>query len=125
IPNPEAKPLSADGTATARSWESRTPPDHTYQSSHPHTRGWLDCLNTPHHPGRPTTPPPARAGDRCERCGLPIRDAELTLTSSVSVGLLTDPPTGAHIAERRCGIAKERRHDPAHNPESTDGHRSG
>ena len=27
IPNPEVKPFSADGTATARSWESRTPPD--------------------------------------------------------------------------------------------------
>src|SRR5699024_1149786 len=50
IPNPEAKPLSADGTATARSWESRTPPDHTCQSSHPHPRGWLDCLNTPTPP---------------------------------------------------------------------------
>ena len=27
IPNPEVKPFSADGTATARTWESRTPPD--------------------------------------------------------------------------------------------------
>src|SRR5437588_12154077 len=27
IPNPEAKPSSADGTAPARVWESRTPPD--------------------------------------------------------------------------------------------------
>ena len=27
IPNPEVKPFSADGTATARLWESRTPPD--------------------------------------------------------------------------------------------------
>ncbi len=26
IPNPEAKPDSADGTALARVWESRTPP---------------------------------------------------------------------------------------------------
>lgn len=26
IPNPEAKPTSADGTAPARVWESRTPP---------------------------------------------------------------------------------------------------
>src|SRR5699024_4217383 len=38
IPNPEAKPLSADGTATARSWESRTPPNTTSQSSHPQTK---------------------------------------------------------------------------------------
>src|SRR2546430_11562834 len=40
IPNPEAKPSSADGTAPARVWESRTPP------------------NTPHRgpppPGRPS-----------------------------------------------------------------------
>src|SRR3712207_3385856 len=27
IPNPEAKPLSADGTAPGTGWESRTPPD--------------------------------------------------------------------------------------------------
>src|SRR3954454_1962496 len=27
IPNPEVKPFSADGTATGRSWESRTSPD--------------------------------------------------------------------------------------------------
>src|SRR6476620_9878344 len=27
IPNPEVKPVSADGTATERLWESRTPPD--------------------------------------------------------------------------------------------------
>src|SRR3954453_8786915 len=29
IPNPEAKPSSADGTAPGRVWESRTPPDST------------------------------------------------------------------------------------------------
>src|SRR5687767_13129428 len=29
IPNPEAKPLSADGTALETGWESRTPPDIT------------------------------------------------------------------------------------------------
>ena len=29
IPNPEVKPFSADGTATERLWESRTPPDNT------------------------------------------------------------------------------------------------
>ena len=29
IPNPEAKPLSADGTALETGWESRTPPDNT------------------------------------------------------------------------------------------------
>lgn len=42
IPNPEAKPLSADGTAPARVWESRTPPDTHSNKGHqaaPHTRG--------------------------------------------------------------------------------------
>ena len=31
IPNLEAKPGSANGTATARLWESRTPPQHTFE----------------------------------------------------------------------------------------------
>src|SRR6201996_2732890 len=31
IPNPEVKPLSADGTAREASRESRTPPEHTLQ----------------------------------------------------------------------------------------------
>ena len=35
IPNPEVKPLSADGTATGRSWESRTPPDILSEQGHP------------------------------------------------------------------------------------------
>src|SRR5438270_1460192 len=34
IPNPEAKPSSADGTAPARVWESRTPPDF-FPQGHP------------------------------------------------------------------------------------------
>src|SRR3954451_2743803 len=36
IPNPEAKPLSADGTAPGTGWESRTPPDnHSERGSEP------------------------------------------------------------------------------------------
>src|SRR5687768_10770779 len=36
IPNPEAKPLSADGTALETGWESRTPPDnHSKRGSEP------------------------------------------------------------------------------------------
>ena len=34
IPNPEVKPFSADGTATERLWESRTPPDNSSQQPH-------------------------------------------------------------------------------------------
>lgn len=40
IPNPEAKPTSADGTAPARVWESRTPPDqHHTETAHPNNPG--------------------------------------------------------------------------------------
>src|SRR6266581_933385 len=35
IPNLEVKPDSADGTATGRSWESRTPPDIHTVKGHP------------------------------------------------------------------------------------------
>src|ERR1700712_395349 len=33
IPNPEAKTLSADGTARETSWESRTPPDFNHRKA--------------------------------------------------------------------------------------------
>ncbi len=39
IPNPEAKPSSADGTAPARVWESRTPPNTTPQHQGAHHTG--------------------------------------------------------------------------------------
>src|SRR4051812_5604538 len=39
IPNPEAKPLSADGTAPGTGWESRTPPDIPSQTG-PQPPGW-------------------------------------------------------------------------------------
>ena len=39
IPNLEAKPGSANGTATARLWESRTPPQHT--SSRRASSDWM------------------------------------------------------------------------------------
>ena len=35
IPNPEAKTLSADGTARGTLWESRTPPDLIYTKAIP------------------------------------------------------------------------------------------
>ena len=56
IPNPEAKPASADGTALARVWESRTPPNttsHKPEPPNPPGRGF-----PPFHPpvtGRPRT----------------------------------------------------------------------
>src|SRR6059058_3769198 len=36
IPNPEAKPLSADGTALETGWESRTPPDNHFERGSEH-----------------------------------------------------------------------------------------
>src|SRR5262245_48544576 len=39
IPNPEAKPSSADGTAPARVWESRTPPDKHSRQGGPESIG--------------------------------------------------------------------------------------
>ena len=44
IPNPEAKPHSADGTAGGTLWESRTPPDFFYTEKPPNV-GWLFCVN--------------------------------------------------------------------------------
>src|SRR5262249_1170846 len=52
IPNPEAKPSSADGTAPARVWESRTPPTttppHTTNKGAPTTRGPF-CIRSHQH----------------------------------------------------------------------------
>ena len=39
IPNPEAKAHCADGTALVRVWESRSPPDLTYEQA-----GWRTLL---------------------------------------------------------------------------------
>src|SRR5215203_2477781 len=46
IPNPEAKPLSADGTALETGWESRTPPDNHYRKGPSHQAGALS--SSPH-----------------------------------------------------------------------------
>ena len=51
IPNPEAKPSSADGTAPETVWESRTPPDnHHTIGGHPVPGGLRSsCLPTTRH----------------------------------------------------------------------------
>src|SRR6476659_11409148 len=46
IPNPEAKPLSADGTALETGWESRTPPDITSRKGPSHQAGALSHTRT-------------------------------------------------------------------------------
>src|SRR3954447_1604110 len=50
IPNPEAKPDCADGTARGTSWESRTPPDNTSQDGHPGTPRVAVPFHTPRYP---------------------------------------------------------------------------
>src|SRR5687768_18582657 len=44
IPNPEAKPLSADGTALETGWESRTPPDNHSRQGPSHQAGALSSF---------------------------------------------------------------------------------
>src|SRR3954452_2853176 len=55
IPNPEAKPLSADGTAPGTGWESRTPPDNHSPNGAPADRlrapfGMSAPFDEPHVP---------------------------------------------------------------------------
>ena len=47
IPNPEVKPLSADGTATERLWESRTPPDNLSDEGTHQRVGALIAISAP------------------------------------------------------------------------------
>ena len=51
IPNLEAKPGSANGTATDRLWESRTPPQHNHNKGEGRnaTRRAVPLLSHPHH----------------------------------------------------------------------------
>src|SRR6195952_6014286 len=46
IPNPEAKPFSADGTALETGWESRTPPDIPSERA---PAEWLGPFRIPGH----------------------------------------------------------------------------
>ncbi len=63
IPNPEAKPASADGTALVRVWESRSPPNTTShespESPSPVTRGSRHCTHTRPAHTRPAHTRPA------------------------------------------------------------------
>src|SRR5215213_8681517 len=58
IPNPEAKPLSADGTALETGWESRTPPDN-HSTTGPHQSGGGPSSYPPPGPYRDKAQPPA------------------------------------------------------------------
>lgn len=63
IPNPEAKPHSADGTAPGRVWESRTPPQqhHTLKAPPPLSGGGAFNQFHPHTQHTNTNPGPEPA----------------------------------------------------------------
>src|SRR5436305_6084253 len=60
IPNPEAKPSSADGTAPASVWESRTPPDNNVTVEGRPPGAALNCVCI-------SGTAPRREGCTCER----------------------------------------------------------
>ena len=64
IPNPEAKPAHADGTAPARVWESRTPPPPQPRGPPPVNTSPVGGLATPTPP--PATTPPKWHRRRCQ-----------------------------------------------------------
>ena len=59
IPNPEAKPLSADGTALETGWESRTPPDNHSRKGPSIRAGALSACPDPFRRNRGTPRRPA------------------------------------------------------------------
>ncbi len=102
IPNPEAKPFSADGTAPARVWESRTSPN-TPRRSPTHQGAGIDVLNHPPHQeqGHPTREPP----DHTRPTPKPLIPAHVTYprTRHVRTYRLPQPeptPTRTHHPRR-------------------------
>ena len=77
FPNPEAKTASADGTAPARVWESRTPPPTPQEKGGARPAAPPSCLPPPflRRPRTPGTTPPdapdARHAANRRRCGRP------------------------------------------------------
>src|SRR5947209_9564628 len=65
IPNPEAKPFSADGTALVTGWESRSPPDIFHERPSEISGGLSSFLNC--RKVSVVTPPPPRRGDNPPR----------------------------------------------------------
>ena len=67
IPNPEAKPFSADGTALGTVWESRTPPDKLLtRRPTRHPRVGRFCVPWPvERAGGSAAPGPRENGPRC------------------------------------------------------------
>src|SRR5690349_22348432 len=72
IPNPEAKPLSADGTAPGTGWESRTPPDNHSRTGPSHHAGARSCI-----------PDAVVEGDRVRRVSLVVRARRVVLPDGI------------------------------------------
>ena len=108
IPNPEAKPFSADGTALVTGWESRTPPD-IFTKGLPRIRrafrisgeGFRRC--------------PSDLASRTEIAGptAPSVRAELTAQAGPSVQL------GHSVPVRRPGPPRARSADPTESADPT------
>ena len=87
IPNLEAKPGSANGTATDRLWESRTPPQHTKQADRDTpTRGAPRSAHTHPQTTQPCRPspkphlPPHRTRSSTRMASLNARSAQMIST---------------------------------------------
>ena len=110
IPNPEAKPASADGTALVRVWESRSPPNTTShespESPSPVTRG---SRHSTHN--TPTTSPALTPPDRRQH---PSPDAPTTNPA-------TAPHPPPHHRDPTTAPANSDTHptSPEHSPAAT------
>jgi hypothetical protein len=99
IPNPEVKPSSADGTAGATRWESRSPREpHT---SRPPTRAASTCVRDPSPPRRRPCAQPLGAP---VAAALPGRPGSGGGAARGRVGR-HGPPSGRHRVGRRRPVA--------------------
>jgi hypothetical protein len=106
IPNPVAKPSSADGTALGRVWESRTPPDSTLERPTPHGVGLSVFPKLLATPARGKRAGSGRAGGR--RAGLTRLSARRVWASSGPACPSRRPSERVSSRTRR-----RRRHPPA------------
>src|SRR4051794_6667500 len=105
IPNPEAKPLSADGTALETGWESRTPPDNHSRRA-PSIR-WGPFVVPGKRTFRTESPNGSAAG-----AGFPMRDGPATGGRSPG-GVPGTPQQFCHIPGLASGLRRHLEVRPA------------
>jgi len=101
IPNPEAKPFSADGTAWETAWESRTPPDIFVKRGHLRVAPLDACPGPCSHP----------RGEPCRRLNAIVPGGQPPPAGVPAPVTLRRPrhlPTEAHLLEGRPHEAGER-----------------